>query len=904
MLVAAASVMIPCLTKSQTPQDRARQVIPLDGKWQLTPTDRNRAYEITVPGSWQAQLPELREFVGRASYAREVTIPESWLGKRVSICFGAVDYLAEVWVNGQSIGSHEGGYTPFEFEITPWVKFGETNHIKVYVVDAGKDKPVEGIKFEEIPHGKQSWYGNTSGIWQSVHLEARNQCYIKRILVDPDIDRSAAAVRAELECRARATLRLLFVSPAGADPVPVVDLELSGTDPTVHQEVRIPQPRLWSPHDPALYLLRAELFQDGNLIDSVSTRFGMRKIEAKDGMILLNNEPLFVAGALDQDFYPLTEYTPPSAEYIRDQFIKAKQLGLNLLRCHIKVPDPKYLDLADELGLLVWYEIPNWINLTEDAKRRARQTLQEMLYRDHNHPSLVMVSIINESWGVNMNEESHRRWVAEMYDYAKSLEPTRLIVDNSACGGNFHVKTDIEDFHAYFQIPDQAPAYVRWIEDFSSRPDWTFGGGAKRRGFEPLILSEFGNWGLPRLSNLVKVYGSEDPWWFGSSRNASRQATCPAGVRERFEEYHLDKVFGTLDRLADAFQEQEWLALKFQIEQLRKRQSVVGYVITEFTDLQWECNGLLDYCRNPKTFHKIMPTVQAQDIVFASPLRSNFRSGEKIEFGLWVSHFSNRDLASSKVVCSSNYPVTRSEVELPPMARGSAKQIGVFRATAPAVKKPVRAKLEISLVDRFGKVIASNYADYIVFPKQAPSLPENVVVSNGLHSALVEKIRAGASAVVCFESPADAVDIGETLKILDRSESGTWGAWCNSVIWFRTSSPAFAYAPVPLTMDFSFENLIPNCIIAGVEPRFWENDVLSGLFVGWVHSNSVIILQAKCGQGRIILTTLPLASAAKNDPMAEFMLASLARYVVSTDCVPAFEVKTNGDVAKGRGDQE
>lgn len=889
MTMDIATILIPLLVTTSVTGTSTRPTITLDGEWELAVPDKAQSYKIRVPGSWQAQIPELRDFVGRATYMREVSIPESWRGKRIFICFGAVDYLTEVHVNGKKVGSHEGGYTPFEFEITDVVRFGESNKIAVEVVDAGRDRPVEGLKFEEIPHGKQSWYGNASGIWQSTYLEARADCYIAGVFIDPDVDRHTARIRIELDKPCRGTLRLSFTSPPGADPVHPVTIDVSEKEHTAEYVARIPRAKLWSPDSPALYTVRAELVRDGKLLDSVSARFGMRKIEARDGQILLNNEPIFLAGALDQDFYPLTEYTVPSVEYLRDQFLKAKHLGLNLLRCHIKVPDPRYLDMADELGLLVWYEIPNWIHLTEDAKRRARQTLEQMLRRDHNHPSLVIISIINESWGINMADEGHRQWLAEMYDYAKSLDPSRLVVDNSACGGNFHVKTDIEDFHAYFQIPDQAPAYISWIEDFSQRPAWTFGGGAKRRGFEPLVLSEFGNWGLPRLSNLARVYGREDPWWFGTRRSPSREATSPAGVQDRFKEYHLDRIFGTIDNLADAFQNQEWLALKYQIEELRKRESIVGYVITEFTDLHWESNGLLDYCRNPKTFHNLMHTIQGQDAVIATPKKFNFVAGEDMEFDLWLSHFSNADISQCKIVCQSDYPRERETFSVPPMKRGAATKIGTLRWKAPQTRKPIRGRVDIRLVDSSGKVLTSNYAEYAIFPDTDPPLPPEVIITDRLDEDVITKIRAGAHAVVCFESATDAPEFASGLRVVDRGESGTWGAWCNSVIWFRTQSHAFAGAVVPKTMDFSFENLIPSCIITGVQPRYWENDVLSGIFVGWVHSNAAIALQLRCGSGRAILTTLPLSRASKTDPMARFLAASLAQYLCSDHCQPELE---------------
>ena len=884
--------LLSTLCCAQACSAQARPTVSLDGRWLLTVPGKG-AYKIEVPGSWQARIPELRDYVGRASYTRDISIPESWKGRRIFLCFGAVDYYADVCVNDHEVGSHEGGYTPFEFDVTEHIRFGQSNSIRVEVADAGPGRPVDGIKFEEIPRGKQSWYGNASGIWQSARLEARPAGHIQRIVADPDIDRSTATVRVELAGPVKGKLRVSIDAPEGAKAAAGVTLDVNPGQERVEYEVELAEAKLWSPECPALYGVRVELVDGGDVVDSLETRFGMRKIEARDGKILLNNKPIFIAGALDQDFYPITEYTTPSADYLRDQFLKAKRLGLNLLRCHIKVPDPRYLDCADELGLMVWYEIPNWIDLTEDAKRRARETLTDMLRRDHNHPSLVIVSIINEAWGVNVQDESHRKWMAEMYDYAKTLEPYRLIVDNSACGGNFHVKTDIEDFHAYFQIPDQAAQYDEWIEDFSKHPQWTFGGGAKRRGFEPLVLSEFGNWGLPRLSNLAKVYGGEDPWWFGNRRSPSSQATSPAGVQDRFVEYHLDKAFGTIDEMADAFQDQEWLALKYQIEQLRKRHSIVGYVITEFTDLHWESNGLLDWCRNPKTFYELMHTVQNQDVVLAQPSRSNFASGEDAELRFWVSHFSQVDLYASKVLYRCEGLVDRGEIMLDNIEPGSAREVGRITISAPRVEIPTKMRLQIQLVDRNGRTIASNYADFNVFPESRPTVPRDVIVAKKLDPSMARRILDGASALICTESAEDSPFGKDGLRVVDRNESGRWGAWCNSVIWFRRSA-AFGQAPLPKTMDLSFKNMIPNCVIDGVDPKHWESDVLSAIFVGWLHAHAAVIVQAKCGSGKAVLTTLPLLSAADSDPMARYLLGSLAGYAASDECRPVLECTLEG----------
>ena len=164
---------------------------------------------------------------------------------------------------------------------------------------------------------------------------------------------------------------------------------------TLRWTVTVPGPGLWSPDTPRLYTASVRLGDAPPVVE----RFGFRTFEGRGGLLLLNGAPFYMIGALDQDFYPESIYSTPSRELLREEMLAAKQLGLNTLRCHIKVPDPRYLEVADEVGVLVWYEIPNWDVWTRDAARRSRETLDRMLERDWNHPSLVAISIINESWG-------------------------------------------------------------------------------------------------------------------------------------------------------------------------------------------------------------------------------------------------------------------------------------------------------------------------------------------------------------------------------------------------------------------------------------------------------------------------------------------------------------------------
>jgi beta-galactosidase/beta-glucuronidase len=453
----------------------------------LTPTTT-----IPVPMPWQAALPELRLYSGYAWYRRTFTVPADWLNKQILLTFGAVDYWCEVFINGHCIGEHEGGYMPFTFEIRDAVREGE-NTIVLRVYDSVQEGILiprdpkfpthEGINAppfpaEDVPHGKQEWYVNVGGMWQDVTLTTVPRNYIETVHVTPSNDGTA-----KIDVRFGGTFE-------GAGQPVEIEILLNGQRVAHSSDViadanaanatlRVDSPQLWSPDTPTLYNVIVRF--NG---DEYRTRFGFREFVSRDGALFLNSEPIYLLAALDQDLYPETIYTPPSEEYLRDQFRKAKELGLNCLRCHIKPADPRYLDLCDEMGLLVWAEIPSWrtfmqkgslhphqLDIDAALRGRVEALLDQMVARDYNHPSIVIWTLVNEDWGTTLPlSAADREWVKTLYDTAKRLDSTRLVVDNSACpnayGPNIHVKSDIDDWHAYANIPDNAKGF----EPSSSSP--------------------------------------------------------------------------------------------------------------------------------------------------------------------------------------------------------------------------------------------------------------------------------------------------------------------------------------------------------------------------------------------------------------------------------------------------
>ena len=303
-----------------------------------------------IPSSWQSQFADLRDYAGVAWYWRSFTAEALPAGQVALLHFGAVDYAAQVFVNGQKAGSHEGGYLPFEIDVTSLLRAGE-NQIAVRVADPGA-KPrnvVDGIDYAEIPHGKQNWYVQTSGLWQSVELDYRPRVRLGSVHISAAAD-GKFTIHAPITAGAVGALGVSAeILDAAGKSAWKGARDVAAGEPSAQFDGRVANPLAWSPSQPNLYELRVSLSTG----DSFECRFGFRSFTTHDGKFYLNGQPIYLRGALDQAFYPDTIYTPPSLDYLRDEMRQAKALGLNLLRCHIKVPDPRYLEAADETGMLV-----------------------------------------------------------------------------------------------------------------------------------------------------------------------------------------------------------------------------------------------------------------------------------------------------------------------------------------------------------------------------------------------------------------------------------------------------------------------------------------------------------------------------------------------------------------------
>jgi hypothetical protein len=454
------------------------------------------AEQITVPFPWGSDLSGLGNEADIGWYRRVLMVPESWRGQRVFLVVGACDWLTKGWLDGQRLGEHRGGYTPFEFELTSHVEWGREQTLVLRVDDTKHPFKLEG---------KQG-YGEAKGIWQTIYLEARPQTHIQTLHFTPILEPpSRVEVQLELDQDAPAGARLELEFNSG---------ELSRQRVGIPEgrrrhsfTIEIPNPRLWSLEDPFLYEVEAALAA-GEAVDRVRTYFGMRSIGVMDlpghghPWIALNGRPIYLQIALDQSYHPEGFYTFPSDAFMRDEILRSRRIGLNANRVHVKIEVPRKLYWADRLGLLIMADVPNsWGEPDAEMRQEIDTALRGMIRRDYNHPAIFSWVPFNETWGLFTRTGDRRQylpetqeWVASVYRLARDLDPTRLVEDNSPC--NFdHVETDINSWHAYLPGWAWREHLEQVTRDTYPGSTWNFIGGHKQ-GRQPLLNSECGNvWG-------------------------------------------------------------------------------------------------------------------------------------------------------------------------------------------------------------------------------------------------------------------------------------------------------------------------------------------------------------------------------------------------------------------------
>ncbi len=629
---------------------------------------------IVVPFTWTCPLSKVEEDVaGIGWYGRTVHFEAK---ERVFLCFGAVDYRADVFVNHTHVGSHQGGYTYFEFDVTDAWQSGD-NLIEVRAED---------YRRETQTYGKQG-YGEIQGIWQTVWLEERPQAYLSDFRITTKIS-GDVCIAAQVSAPNGAVFSAYFDGQSVAAPV---------QDGKANLLLHLENPRLWSTDSPNLYEGTLRVEHNGST-DEVCTYFGVREISAAqvDGRdyqwILLNGKPIYLNGTLDQAFNPQGYFTYPDEADICAEAWRLKRLGLNMVRIHIKPEEPRKLYWMDRLGILVMEDVPCfWGEPNEEARNAYENEWGDIVTRDFNHPSIFSWVIFNETWGLFTTKGTIRsylpetqEWVRSVYHRVKALDPTRLVEDNSPCN-NDHVESDLNTWHFYKNGYETVRDHIRdVVKNTYVGSAFNYIGGNKQTG-APLMNSECGLvWGVKNSA------GDSDLAW----------------------QYH------------------------YMLNEYRLHEKLCGFVFTEFHDVINEFNGYYridgeakdfgyqDFCRGMS-----LKDLHAADFVAVdcAPMR-DANACEVMTVPLVLSSFSDKLHGTA---CSLAWELwhdgldgrvndASGQIKLPPFGYG-ATALSPLKVRMPG--ENAAAVLSLYLKDEKGCIVSRNFTTFNVHA----ALPEDCI---------------------------------------------------------------------------------------------------------------------------------------------------------------------------------
>ncbi|MFP5319377.1 MAG: glycoside hydrolase family 2 TIM barrel-domain containing protein [Acidimicrobiia bacterium] len=785
-----------------------RRRASLDGEWEFFPGPHELAdlggsagVPIAVPALWETQGH--LDLDGVAWYRRRFTLDDVSGGW--TLRFGAVMDFADVYLNGRLLGSHDAPFTPFDLDPTALLVPGG-NELAVRVFDPSVDDP-EHVR---MAHGKQGWanhvfpsrpslYMTYGGIWQTVTLRRHGQVVIGDVFVDADPDDLHVTV--ELENRspaeaadARLGVRTLGRAEERAATVP------AGERVTVEVALGRTAEARWSPAHPVLHELDLDAWTAAGPSDTANLRYGLRTVRLDGDRMLVNGEPFRMKSVLVQGFRADGLYAEGDEAQMRAEIEAAKAMGFNMLRLHIKAFDPRYLDLCDQIGVLVHSDIPVAEPIVHEEMgddstltRRCVRAAVAQVRRDRNHPSIVLWSAMNE---ICDGRREARRWpqyesfARTLYAAVRAEDPSRPVIENDWVEpdpGEVY-ESPILTAHWYGRLHRD---YLDKLERQSQR--WAGTG-------RPFFVSEFGDWGLPEMPLLA-----DPPFW-------DTRAVHAAGL--------ADSLWpATIGRFAIETQRYQGISDRLQAEVFRRHQHIGGYCLTELTDVPFELNGVLDLHRRPKRLAvqeirranaTVLPMLQLDTLVAAAgqTLRAELHVANdgpaldgvtvEIRFGDAVGAVTIESLLAVDAselparLVEDRFPEGSAMVQLGDLAGYRAHAGGEVTVTAPDVPGNHDLVLRLSAG---GTPVAENRYPVHVVRLAGAAVPVRVLRPGRGEAALagVGAVPGGVGPLVvpegALDSPSAAAQVAEALRHGD------------VVLVLAQERAAAAHYPVPLTLE-------------------------------------------------------------------------------------------------------
>lgn len=534
--------------------------------------------KIIVPFCPESKLSgvEYKDFINHMWYHRTISIPQDWANKQVLLNFGAVYYKSEIYIDGVFAARHFGGTSSFQVDITPYVKAGQTHNLVVYVES--------DVRSTHQPSGKQNLqfasygcnYTRTTGIWQTVWMEAVHPEGLQSVQMIPDIDQQQLIIRPrfykELGGKLEVTLK---------DNGKVVSKETVAANSLSTIILPVKKMKTWSPENPFLYDVELRVINKaGNVVDEVKSYAGMRKVHIEGKKIYLNNQPYYQRLVLDQGFYPDGIWTAPSDEALKKDIQLSMEAGFNGARLHQKVFEERFYYWADKLGYLTWGEASSWgmdCNDIETARNFITEWT-EIVERDRNHPSILIWTPTNEEFWPDRVQ--YPRLMQDLYKLTKAIDPTRPFHGTS---GGSHIATDIWTVHNYEQDPAKLKELLYNDGKLMEAPKWEIQLMPKNIGYNGLKYTD--QYTFPQYKHdmpyLIDEFG-------GIKWNPSQQMESAQNTSWGYGEppHSLEEFYARLEGLVNTV--------------LSLSDHVWGYCYTQLTDVEQEQNGIYYYDRSPK----------------------------------------------------------------------------------------------------------------------------------------------------------------------------------------------------------------------------------------------------------------------------------------------------------------